>query len=133
MPIRDPGAGLLLEAIELLNEADRMHRQFFTLSLGRRGPCWEPPVDVFERGRMLVIRVALPGVPADAIEVGSDGRSLRVSGQRRFTASAGDVVHRLEIPYGHFERRIELPPGRYELVGRDVVDGCLELRLERIG
>ena len=38
-------------------------------------------------------------------------------------------VRRMEIPYGAFERRIQLPPGRYTLREHGMVDGCLELRL----
>jgi hypothetical protein len=38
-------------------------------------------------------------------------------------------IVRLEIPYGRIERRIELPPGRYELLGQECLDGCLRIRL----
>jgi HSP20 family protein len=132
MPPRDPGSALLADALELLREADRMHRQFFTLPLGRRTPCWEPPVDIVERDRTLVIRVALPGVPESALQVSTDGSSLMVAAVRRQSASAGDTIHRLEIPYGHFERRIALPSGRYELLSRELADGCLVLMLRRV-
>jgi HSP20 family protein len=132
MAMHDPGTGLLLEALELLQEADRMHRQFFTVTLGRATPCWVPPVDVVESGPIVLIRVALPGVDAGSIEVMSDGPSLRITGHRRFGAGAGDTVHRLEIPYGRFERRIDLPPGRYEVLAREILDGCLVLKLARI-
>lgn len=128
---RTPDFGVLTEALELLREADRMHRQFFTLPLARREPCWEPPVDVVESARALTIRVALPGVPATALEVSTDGASLRVVGMRRHSAAAGETIHRLEIPYGRFERRIALPAGRFELLERELVDGCLVLTLRR--
>jgi HSP20 family protein len=132
MPSRDIGSGLLAEALELLREADRMQRQFFTLSLGHTGPCWEPPVDVIESGSRLTIHVALPGVRSDAAQVATDGASLHVVGLRRLPAGAGDTIHRLEVPHGRFERRIALPPGRYELLAREFVDGCLVLRLQRL-
>ena len=131
MPPRDIGSGLLAEALELLREADRMQRQFFTLSLGRTGPSWEPPLDMIERGAVLQICVALPGVRPDAVEVSTDGASLRVAAVRRLPAASGDTIHRLELPHGRFERRIALPPGRYELVAREFVDGCLILGLQR--
>ena len=59
------------QAVELLEQAERMHRQFFRLTR-RRQPhqaVWEPPVDMFEDEREIVILVALPGVPADRVEV----------------------------------------------------------------
>jgi HSP20 family molecular chaperone IbpA len=132
MPLRNPGSDLLAEALGLLQEADRMHRQFFTLSLGRSGPSWEPPVDMTERAGVVLIRVALPGVTADSLEVVSDGRQLVVRGIRRLDAARGETIHRLEIPYGRFERRIELPAGRFEVGRRELADGCLLLTLNRI-
>jgi HSP20 family molecular chaperone IbpA len=40
-------------------------------------------------------------------------------------------VVRLEIPYGRMRRRIDLPPGHYALVERQLDRGCLFLRLTR--
>lgn len=132
MAFGDPRFEFIDDALALLREADRMHRQFFTLALGRSGSCWEPPVDIVESPRALVIRVALPGVPADAIEVNTDGARLHVRGTRPLRAGSGDTIHRLEIPHGCFERTIELPPGSYEVVQRELVDGCLVLALRRL-
>jgi HSP20 family molecular chaperone IbpA len=130
MAARDPAKSLLEEAFEMLREADRMHRQFFTIALGRGGPCWEPPVDIIEDERALIVRVALPGVDAGHVEVSTDGTRLHVLGVRPLVP--GTAIHRLEIPYGRFERAIELPRGRYEIAGRDFVAGCLVLTLRRI-
>jgi len=41
------------------------------------------------------------------------------------------TVHRLEIPRGRFERRVDLPPGNYEIAQREAVQGCLALNLRR--
>jgi HSP20 family protein len=132
MAFRETGPGLLAEAIELLREADRMHRQFFTLPLEPGAPCWTPPVDIVESAEGVVICVALPGVGAHALDVSTDGASLHVAGVRPLGAGPGERIHRLEIPYGRFERRIDLPPGRYDIEGRELVDGCLVLRLRRL-
>jgi HSP20 family molecular chaperone IbpA len=130
MALRDPGTRFLDEALDLLREADRLHRQFFTLALGRGGPCWEPPVDIIEDGGAVVVRVALPGVAVDNVEVRTDGARLHVIGVRPLTA--GTAIHRLEIPYGRFERAIELPSGRYDLAHREFADGCLVMVLNRL-
>lgn len=132
MTFRDPGTGLIAEALDLLREADRMHRSFFTVPLGRPGPGFEPPIDIVERRGVLLIRVALPGVLPGSVEVASDGVRIHVVGIRKLDAAPGDTIHRLEIPHGRFERRIDLPPGRYELAARDLVDGCLLLTLARL-
>ena len=129
MPVRD--TRLLDEAFDMLREADRLHRQFMTLALGRSGPCWEPPIDIVENAHVLTVRVALPGVvPAD-VDIRTDGARLSVVA-RRALAIAAATVHRLEIPYGRFERTIDLPPGRYDLVQREFADGCLILELRRL-
>jgi HSP20 family protein len=132
MASRDTGFGLLADAIELLREADRMHRHFFTLAPAQRGPCWEPPIDIVENERAVVVRVALPGVSRDAVEVTTNGAHLRIVGVRPMGAGRGDAIHRLEIPYGRFERRVDLPAGRYDVVAREMVDGCLVLTLRRL-
>jgi len=129
MPGRDPR--LLDEAFDMLREADRLHRQFMTLALGRSGPCWEPPIDIVEDAHALVVRVALPGVVPGDVEIRTDGTRLSVVG-RRPLAIAGSTIHRLEIPYGRFERTIELPPGRYDLADRELADGCLLIKLRRL-
>jgi HSP20 family molecular chaperone IbpA len=130
---REPGSALLAEAIELLREADRLHHRFFTVALGHTGPCWEPPVDIVESERSVVISVALPGADPATVSVSTDGATLHVVGLRPFPAHPGARIHRLEIPYGRFERRIDLPPGRYEIDGRELADGCLVLTLRRLG
>jgi HSP20 family molecular chaperone IbpA len=38
----------------------------------------------------------------------------------------------MELPYGRFERRIALPPGRYDTAKRENADGCLLIRLHKI-
>jgi HSP20 family protein len=128
MPVRD--TSLIDEAFDMLREADRLHRQFMTLTLGRAGPCWEPPIDIVEDAHALLVRVALPGVVPGDVEIRTDGVHLSVVG-RRALAVAGSTIHRLEIPYGRFERSIELPPGRFELGRREFADGCLLIELRR--
>lgn len=118
-------------ACAVIDEAERRHRRFFELLVvSARHPAWEPPVDIFVLEHELHVRVALPGVRADQIEMELSPGGLRVRAEShlpRFTHQARIV--RLEIPYGRIERHIELPPGRYELLGHDYVDGCVHIRL----
>ena len=121
------------EALSALERAERRHRSFFAL-LGRHGgeSMWEPPVDVFESDREIVIIVALPGVPADRITWRAEEAEIIVSAECPPRAGFQSMrIRRLEIPYGTFERRIALPPGRFALRQPRLVDGCLELHLTR--
>jgi HSP20 family molecular chaperone IbpA len=122
------------EAIEMLARAERLHRQLFRPALGRRVPTWEPPVDVLETEREVLVLVALPGVEPDQIETVIEGAYLVVTGQRVLPAElATAVIHRLELPQGRFERRIELPAGRYDAVRRAAVNGCVLITLQKVG
>jgi HSP20 family protein len=117
-------------ARSIVDRADRLQRRFFQLSQGTGGRVtWEPPVDVFRTATELWVLVALPGVEAQAVEVGLEGGTLIVAGERNLPEAFRSAhVHRLEIPYGRFERRIPLPVGRYAGPVRQVADGCLVLR-----
>jgi HSP20 family molecular chaperone IbpA len=135
MASRNPTDWMWAQAIELLEQAERMHRQFFRLSASERTHAvWEPPVDVFEDEREIVIVVALPGVPADRIEVTSEPGALLVRAERPLPFSGSRrALRQLEIPYGWFERRVALPNVRLEAGTREVAHGCLILTLRKMG
>jgi HSP20 family molecular chaperone IbpA len=122
------------EALELLDQAERMQRASFRPGPVRpRTACWEPPVDVFETESELWIQVALPGVTPEGLKVAIDGDTLAISGERPLPLPHGaGTIHRLEMPYGCFERRIALPRGRFELGRRDLALGCLTLTLRKL-
>ena len=132
MSSRDPTRSMWADSLALLEEVDKMRRQCFELTVARSGgPSWEPPVDIYETQRELMLIVALPGVPADTVTVVIDGGALSVSGRRGIPAPQSAAVHRMEIPYGRFERRIDLRSGMYEITRREIADGCLSLTLRK--
>jgi len=133
MPKRDPTAWMWAEACQMIEQAERLHRQFFRLGVAGARINWEPPVDVLEDEERFEIIVALPGVRADRIDVVIDGNSLLVRAQCEmpFRANAY-VVQRLEIPHGYFERRIDLPDMGLELQPPQSIDGLLILTLRKM-
>ncbi|MGJ7506413.1 Hsp20/alpha crystallin family protein [Variovorax sp. GT1P44] len=132
---RDSTALMWLQACELLERASGLQRQFFRPTPTQRTTAvWEPPVDVFEDAREMVIVVAMPGVPAERIQVANEEGELVVRGARPFPAAISNhTVRRLEIPYGVFERRVPLPAGRLELGIPELVLGCLVLTIRKLG
>lgn len=133
MPTGDPVNWMLSQAIESLARAERMHRQFFQLqrSTEAREPCWEPPIDVLETEREILVFVALPGVDPDQVEAAIEDGTLVVSGRRLLPPELRNaVIHRMELPQGRFERRVPLPSGRYN-VRRFAANGCLVFSLEK--
>ncbi|HEY0684322.1 MAG TPA: Hsp20/alpha crystallin family protein [Steroidobacter sp.] len=131
MAIRNPPSWMWAEACEMLERAQQLQRQFFRFGRAVASePRWEPPIDILAYGNEVQVAVALPGVAAEHIEVRTDSGLLIVSATRALPiASHATAVHRLEIPYGRFERRIALPEGRYQLLEQVYADGCLVLRL----
>ena len=121
-------------ACDLVDQAERMHRQFFRLaSSSRTQPVWEPPVDVFEDGREIVIVAAMPGVVAERMEVAMEAGAVVIRAERALPfAASSAAVRQLEIPYGYFERRIRLPEGRFEVGAPELSHGCLVVRLRKI-
>lgn len=125
----DPLEQMWLQAIEMLERAERMSRLLFYFQRSRsRLPVWEPPVDIVEVFDGLRITAVVPGITPEMVEVTLEGGMLRIAGNRPpSVAPSTTQIHRLEIPYGRFERRIHLPPGRYELIESKYQCGCLEL------
>jgi len=108
--MRDPKTQMFAEACAMLKQAEQLHRQFFEPS-GTRAARWEPPVDVFETERELVIITALPGVAPDTVRAEIEGATLIITGMRPLPCAGRRAnIVRLEIPYGRFERRIVVHP-----------------------
>ena len=133
MRSRDHRSWMWAEALDLLQSAERLQRQFFQLGAAQGAPTWEPPVDLYETGNELWILVALPGVTTDQLEVVIEGATIVVRGERPLPPGArGATILRLEIPYGRFQRRIALPAGRLQILERKLENGCLVLCLQRM-
>ena len=116
----------------MLDRAQRLQRQFFT----HAQVAWEPPVDIVETPQALQVHIALPGVSAEGITVGLDPAGISISAVRPFPCrEEGSQIHRLEIPYGRFERHIGVPLGDpytpLELTDKSLQDGVLTLTFRR--
>jgi HSP20 family protein len=70
---------------------------------------WKPPVDLSETTDAVVLKVELPGVAAEDVEVKLSGNSLRVAGKKRRRAARGAISHLCsERAYGAFDRTLPL-------------------------
>ena len=133
MSTKDPIDWMLSDAIGTLARAERLHQQFLKLRplVGTSEPCWEPPMDALETDREVLILIALPGVDPDDVEAVIDEGVLVVSGRRVLPPELRNArILRMELPQGRFERRIQLPLGRYK-VSRFANYGCISLRLTK--
>lgn len=98
----------------LQNEVDKM---FLELLRGERTPrygkvAFRPNADVYyDRSRKaVVVKLELPGIDPQAVDLEIDENVLRVSGVRSYQHHPEAVYQQMEITYGRFERAVALPP-----------------------
>ena len=91
-----------------------------------------PPLDVWYSETEALVRVELPGVKREDIEVEVTGNSLALKGMRRSPNQNGAKMIRQECPEGSFGRSLQMP---FEIDSERVEaafkDGVLELKLPR--
>ena len=131
----DPSDWMWAQAVDLIDQAERLRRQFFHLhTTGRTQAAWEPPVDMFEDEREILIIVAMPGVTADRVNVLHEPGVLVIRGERPLNVARSRLaVRQLEIPYGAFERRIPLPAAEFDAGVPELTQGLLVLRMRKTG
>ena len=72
--------------------------------------CWSPPIEMYEKDEKFVIRIELPGVNSDEIDISLKGDTLIIKGERKISEGIKDEeYHRAELAYGSFSRSITLP------------------------
>ena len=85
----DPRRWMWAEACAMIERAEQMHRQFFQPGLtAQLRASWEPPVDILESERDLLILVVLPGVESQDVEISAGAEILLVAGVRRLPGAA---------------------------------------------
>jgi HSP20 family molecular chaperone IbpA len=128
-------------ANDLLQQAERIHRNFLQVAAGvrhrashGRTPSWEPPVNVVETEEGVWVISALAGVAVDRVEVRLEGRDLVIAGERPLPKCCYDGELKLwEIPLGRFERRVTLVGGENPLLLGNISfqDGLLIIELRK--
>src|ERR1700728_3632989 len=69
-----------------------------------------PAVDVYEDTQKLVLKLEVPGIRKEDLDIRVEGRTLTVKGERKFEAEEKEEnFHRIERRYGSFVRSFTLP------------------------
>ena len=69
-----------------------------------------PPVDVYEDEHNLVLKLEIPGINEEDLDVQWENNTLTVKGERKFEKEEKEEnFHRLERRYGSFVRTFRLP------------------------
>ena len=71
---------------------------------------WQPPVDIYEDDREVVVKMELPEVDMEDIEVQIEDHTLVIRGERKLECEEKKQnYHRIERSYGLFRRTFALP------------------------
>lgn len=69
-----------------------------------------PPVDVYEDQHQLLLKLEVPGVKQEDLDVRVENQTLTVKGERKFESNEKEEnFHRIERRYGSFTRSFTLP------------------------
>lgn len=98
----------------------------------RPAPAWIPPMTVWESEKEIVIRLDLPGVVRDQVQVTSQHNVLTVSGIRQEPSDSKLRLRSRECPAGPFRRVMLVPAGlRAGEPSAEMKSGVLEIRIAR--
>lgn len=115
---------------------DRFFDDFWrtTARAPARAAEFEPAVDVVEHENAFELRVELPGVKAEEIDISVDGNTLTLRGERNYSDEQRkkDGYYRLERRYGRFQRMFTLPQTvDSAAIAADLTNGVLTLKLPK--
>jgi HSP20 family protein len=69
-----------------------------------------PAVDVYENGEKVVLKLDVPGIKEEDLDIRVENQTLSVRGERKFEAEEKEEnFHRIERRYGSFFRSFSLP------------------------
>jgi len=94
---------------------------------------WTPAVDVYEDENSYLIKVELPEVTREDVQVNLNENTLSITGERKVeNEEKRDNYHRVERSYGQFYRSFTLPPNvNVEGINAQFKDGVLRLTLPK--
>ncbi len=97
---------------------------------------WAPNTDICEGPDFIIIRMELPGVTRENLQIAQDEQTIIIRGVRPDPAceesAAGYRFRQLEIEYGSFQRAVSMPyPIDAENTVAQLRNGILEVRVSR--
>jgi HSP20 family protein len=102
--------GPLMEAARIQSEINRLFDNLLEVGdEGRRGGAWIPNADIIETEEALMLKVELPGVDPDQLNISVHGGNVIIRGEKARPEVAGRAeFHIAERVFGGFRRVIHL-------------------------
>jgi len=128
------------QASDLMEQAERIERNFLQvaaasryLATSSRAGAWAPSMNVVETDQAWWVIAALPGAPANRIDIRLAGDELIIAGTRPLPTCCTEGELKIwEIPLGRFERRLRLLPGiQFTIAETRFEDGLLITELRK--
>lgn len=92
-----------------------------------------PAVDVYEDAHKVSLKLEVPGIKPDDLDIRVEGRTLTVRGERKFeNEEKEENFHRIERRYGSFVRSFTLPATvDTDSIDAQSADGVLTISLAK--
>ncbi len=105
--------------------------EFWKLESSQR--VWMPALDISETPDAYIVRVEVPGVKAEDLEVSLQDNTLTIRGKReRSEERKEETYHWVERSYGEFTRSLALPSDvKVDAIDATYRNGVLEIRLPK--
>lgn len=115
------------------DDFDSLFSRFFGDTEGRPSErVIRPAVETLVRDDNLIVRVDLPGIKPEDVDLSVEGNRLTIKGERKDEHEGNEegIRHR-EVTYGRFERSFVLPPrADTESISATFKNGVLEVVLK---
>ena len=100
--------------------------------LPANGFSWIPATEMYQKENSFIIRMDLPGIKKEDVDISTTEDILTVKGDRKPLAAKGEEYH-CEVRYGSFSRSFTLPISVDATKIEAALDGgVLEIRLPRV-
>lgn len=123
---------------ELLTLQERLDKMFRDMERTRKeddfvSSEWTPPVDIFESGAYFILKLDIPEVEKESIDIKIQDNELTIKGERKMEQGIQpEHYHRMERGYGTFTRSFSLTkridPAKIKAT---IKDGILRIELPK--
>jgi len=123
---------------ELLTLQERLDKMYRDIEQTRKeedfvSSEWRPPVDIFESGDVFVLKLEIPEVDKESIDIKINDNELTIRGERKLEPGVEpDNYHRMERGYGTFTRSFSLTKSIDSTrIKAAIKDGILRIELPK--